>query len=104
MNVVPNGVYGIVDVEHSDEYGVVGVLAFLTSRHGWFSPLYYLNDYLEGICVAPVRSRWAQARTPRYVRFVGEHKVYWYRGRSGIWHGRSRSMLIPVTHPAMSGR
>ena len=101
MNAIPNGVYGIVDTEWNDEFGAVGVLAFLTRRFSWFSSLYHLNDRLEQICIEPTRSHWRWTRTPRYVRFVGTNKVYLYRGSSGIWHGRSRSLLIPITHPAM---
>ena len=101
MNHLSNGVYGIVDVEHDPEYGAVGVLAFLTRRYGWFSPLYYLNDYLNEICVESVRSRWSGNTAPRFVRFIGTDKIYWFRGSRGIWHGRSRSMLVTVTHPTM---
>ena len=101
MNTIPNGVYGIVDTEWNDEFGTVGVLAFLTRRFSWFSSLYHLNDRLEQICIEPTRSHWRWTRTPRYVRFVGTNKVYLYRGRNGLWYGRSRSLLIPITHPAM---
>lgn len=101
MNTIPNGVYGIVDTEWNDEFGAVGILAFLTRRFGWFSSLYHLNARLDQICVEPIRSHWRWGRTPRYVRFMGTDKLYWYRGSSGLWHGRNRSLLIPMTHPSV---
>jgi hypothetical protein len=101
MGIIPNGVYGIVDVEDDPTYGDVGVLAFLTSRFGWFSSLYHLNRQLDSICVASVRERWSGTPVPRYVRFAGTSKVYRYRASNGLWYGRSRSLLIPMTHPTM---
>lgn len=104
MNIIPDGVYGIVGVEEDGDGNNVGILAFLTRRYGWFSHLYHLNAGLDRVCVEPIRSRWQQTRPPRYVRFLGSDRIYWYRGGDGIWHGRSRSTLIPVTHPTMRDR
>ena len=101
MGIIPNGVYGIVAVEDDPAYGAVGVLSFLTSQFSWFSPLYHLNKPLETLCVEPVRNRWLTNPVPRYVRFIGTDKVYRYRARNGLWYGRSRSLLIPMTHPTM---
>lgn len=101
MNTIPNGVYGIVDVEDDPVYGAVGIMSFLTRRFSWFSPQFHLNASLDSICVEPIRNRWRSVGVPRYVRFVGTSKVYRYRTSSGLWYGRSRSLLIPVTHPSM---
>lgn len=100
-NPIRNGVYGIVDVKDDPVYGAVGVMAFLTHRFSWFSPQFYLNTGLDSVCVEPIRNRWRNGGTPHYVRFVGTSKVYRYRGSGGLWYGRSRSLLIPVTHPSM---